>query len=158
MGFDLKPEIKQALTKMNFINKFEELSKKYSPEKVSMEDRLLDLDIAAVMKIIENLGYSVSFNKSEKFVRVEEVIQKDLVFGVNIMFPNGRADFIWEVRHNEEVRLGSPWTVYSRLLIDSNYRIQMPAFRDYNELEALLKESFEMYEEFKAILIKEYLG
>lgn len=34
----------------------------------------------------------------------------------------------------------------------------MPAFRNYDEQEELLKESFEMYEEFKAILIKEYLG
>ncbi|WP_080874146.1 hypothetical protein [Oceanobacillus timonensis] len=162
MSNDLKPEIKKTLMEMDFVRKYEELSKKYSIENIQEEERLSDIDMVLVMEIIEKiahqLGCSVSYDKKENFFRVEDTVQKELVFAVHIAIISDRVEFTWEVVHNDEVRLGRPWFSYARLLIDLNYKIRMPAFKNYDELEAILKESFDMYEEFKAILIKEYLG
>ncbi|GHT72116.1 hypothetical protein FACS1894110_26380 [Spirochaetia bacterium] len=52
--------------------------------------------------------------------------------------------------------LGDPWSVYSRLLVNPDYRILMPIYRSYDELKAILKEAVEMYEDFKQVIIDEY--
>ncbi|WP_152657716.1 hypothetical protein [Oceanobacillus sp. CFH 90083] len=158
MGFDLKPEIKQALNDIGFVKKYEEISSKYNSKKVKLEDRLIYLDIDTVIDMIEDLGYSVSIDKKEKFLKIEEEIEERLTFGVYIIIKGGTTELTWVVKRDGELRLGDPWSIYSRLLIDPKYIIRLPAFRDYDELEGILKVSFEMYEEFKAILIKEYLG
>ncbi|MET3656311.1 hypothetical protein [Sporosarcina psychrophila] len=66
------------------------------------------------------------------------------------------TDFIWVVYHNNEVRLGSPWSVYSKLLIDPRERIKKPVYQSYRELEEILKEAFLMYDDFKGELINLY--
>ncbi|WP_152657715.1 hypothetical protein [Oceanobacillus sp. CFH 90083] len=114
--------------------------------------------VEALEREAHQRGYTVTYDRRENFFRVEDVVDEELVMAVHIIFVTDRVDLIWTVVRNGEVRLGSSWTVYSRLLIDPKYRIKMPAFKNYDELEGILEESFEMYEEFKAILIKEYLG
>jgi len=74
----------------------------------------------------------------------------------NIILEYGMTEFIWVVYRNNEVSLGSPWSVYSRLLIDSSERIKKPVYRSYKELEEILKEAFLMYEDFKSELINLY--
>lgn len=45
--------------------------------------------------------------------------------------------------------LGSPWGIYAKRMIDPSYRIKMPVFGSYEDLEEILKVSFGMYEDFK---------
>lgn len=63
------------------------------------------------------------------------------------------ADLVWVVRENGELLLGEPWGIYSRRLIDANYRIKKPVFRTYEDLEDILKVAFGMYEDFKKALM-----
>lgn len=59
------------------------------------------------------------------------------------------ADLVWVVKTDNELLLGEPWGEYSRLLIDIGYRIKKPIFGTYEDLEEIVKISFEMYEDFK---------
>jgi len=59
------------------------------------------------------------------------------------------TDLVWVVRENGELLLGAPWGVYSRRLVDINYRIKKPVFGTYEDLENILKITVEMYEDFK---------
>ncbi len=59
---------------------------------------------------------------------------------------------VWVVRENDELLLGAPWGTYLRRLIDSSYRIKKPILGTYEDLEEILKITFEMYEDFKSIL------
>ena len=47
-----------------------------------------------------------------------------------------------------------PWGIYSRLMIDPDYRIKMPNFSDYDELEDILKTAFKIYEDFKQVFLE----
>lgn len=66
---------------------------------------------------------------------------------------DGMADLVWVVRENGELLLGTPWGVYSRRLIDVNYRIKKPVFGTYEDLEDILKTAFGMYEDFKLAFV-----
>ncbi|MBC1504748.1 hypothetical protein [Listeria booriae] len=153
MGIELKPEIKNALLGMNFVEQYEKLSREYSAERIGSNDRLIYCDMDEVIEIIEALGYAVSFDKQEKFFKIVEDVRRDMNFGFNISLDSGMVDFVWIVKRDGELRLGSPWSIYSRLLVDTEYRIKKPVFSNYEDLEKILKEAFKMYEEFKSILI-----
>lgn len=156
MTLELKPEIKEALIEMDFVEKYKSLSEKYSSEKVKNEDRLIYYDIDEVIDTIKDLGYDSHFEKKEKFFQIEETHEDKCVFNFNIGLDTGMADFVWVVKYDGDLKLGSPWSIYSRLLIDSNYRIKKPIFSDYEDLEEILKIAFSMYEEFKTILLTIY--
>lgn len=58
-------------------------------------------------------------------------IHKRKMLGASLSCPDrrtlsgsGMADLVWVVRENGELLLGEPWGVYSRRLIDVNYRIK----------------------------------
>lgn len=156
--FDLKPEIREALTSMEFVRKFKELSDEYSADSIPMDERLTDIDVNRVIQMVEELGYKPLYEKKEKFFHVEvcKVMQPNCQFNVTFALRDGRVELAWEVFHNGSLRLGSPWTVYSRLLIAPDYRIPLPAILSYEELEEILKINFEMYQEFQEALIALY--
>ena len=62
------------------------------------------------------------------------------------------VDLVWVVSEGGVLLLGSPWSTYSRRLIDVNYRIKKPVFGTYEDLETILKIVFGMYEDFKNAL------
>ncbi|MEC2057624.1 hypothetical protein I6J18_12455 [Peribacillus psychrosaccharolyticus] len=63
---------------------------------------------------------------------------------------------LFENRELMEVRLGSPWSDYPRLLIEASKRIKKPVYKSYEELEEILKEAFLLYEDLKFGLINLY--
>nr|EEK65510.1 hypothetical protein bcere0006_44510 [Bacillus wiedmannii] len=58
--------------------------------------------------------------------------------------------------HNNELRLGSPLSLYARLLISPDTRIKPVLFSGYNSLEKIFKIALGMYEDFKQELIPIY--
>ena len=104
------------------------------------------------MEIIQNLGYSPQFDLKEKFYKIEEVIE-EYIFGVHIILRDGLIDLVWVVKENGKLLLGAPWGTYSKRLIDAGYRIKKPIFGTYDDLEEILKVTFEMYDDFKGMLI-----
>ena len=63
-------------------------------------------------------------------------------------------ELIWAVKDKEKSIAGMPWGIYSRLMIDPDYRIKMPNFSDYDELEDILKTAFTIYEDFKQVFLE----
>lgn len=64
--FDLKPEIREALTSMEFVRKFKELSDEYSADSIPMDERLTDIDVNRVIQMVEELGYKPLYEKKRK--------------------------------------------------------------------------------------------
>ena len=69
---ELNYKIKEALTKMDFVHKYEELSNYYNDERTPIEEVLRNVDIDVVKEMIRKLGHESSYNKREKFFKIEE--------------------------------------------------------------------------------------
>lgn len=146
---DLQPKIKEALIKIDFINRYQELSNAYDNVRTSLDNRLRYIDGEEIMDIIQDLGYQVSFEPKEKFYRIEKENINHYTFGFHIALDGGMVELIWVVWENEELLLGTPWSVYSRRMIDVNYRIKKPIISNYDDFEEIMKVAFQMYEDFK---------
>ncbi|PAF18974.1 hypothetical protein [Terribacillus saccharophilus] len=157
MSLEMKPEIKVALEKIKFVDRYKLLSGKYQNNSNDVDDKLERYDIEDVKAIIKKLGYDAEFDKKEKFFKVGVLDESpNYKIWFNIILEYGMTEFIWVVYHHDEVRLGSPWSVYSRFLVDPKERIKKPVYRSYEELEQILKEAFSMYDDFKGELINLY--
>lgn len=150
---ELNPKIKNALIKMNFVQRYEEISNKFNAEKTPHNERLIYIDGEEVMDMIRDFGYSPLFNTKEKFFKIQEEQVGAFRFGVHIILDCGMVDLVWVVKESGELILGTPWSIYSRILIDANYRIKKPIFGTYEDLEEILKDTFAMYEDFKSALL-----
>lgn len=150
MSFEMKPEIKTVLEKIEFVNRYKVLSEQFRGNSNDINDRLENYDIEKVNEIFKKLGYDAAFDNKEKFFKVGVVDNSpNYLIYFNVILEYGMTEFIWVVYHNNEVRLGSPWSVYSRLLNEASKRIKKPVYKSYEELEVILKEAFLMYEDFK---------
>lgn len=154
MSFEMEPQIKTVLEKIEFVNRYKLLSDRFRGNPNDVNDRLENYNLGKVNETFAKLGYDAAFNSKEKFFKVGVVIDStNYTIWCNVILEYGMTEFIWVVYYNNELRLGSPWSVYSRLLIDPNERIKKPVYRSYEELEEILKEAFLMYEDFKFNLI-----
>ena len=150
---ELHPKIKDALLKINFVERYEKLSARFSAAKTLSDDRLIYLDGEEVMAMIRAAGYSPQFDTREKFYRIKEEHIGKYSFNIHIILRYGIAELVWVVEEDGVLLLGAPWSTYSRRLIDGNYRIKNPVFGTYEDLEEILKIVFEMYEDFKCALM-----
>lgn len=150
---ELNSKIKDALFKINFIKRYEELSNKFNAERTPSSNRLVYIDGEEVLETIQDLGYLPVFDAKEKFYKIKEEQIGKFALGVHIILQGGMVDLVWVVRENGELLLGASWGTYSKRLIDNNYRIKKPIFGTYEDLEEILKITFNMYEDFKRVLI-----
>ena len=148
---ELNPIVKSSLIKIDFIKRYETLSNQYNAERNPADERLLHIDGSEVMEIIRNLGYVPKFNSREKFFKIEEERSGEYTFGFHIILRGGSTEFVWIVKEGKEVLLGSPWGVYAKRIIDPSYRIKLPIFGTYEDLEDILRIAFGMYEDFKVV-------
>ena len=146
---ELNPIIKQALLDIDFIGRYQRLSDEYSAEKVPSKERLVYVDGDEVFEMLSKLGYESSFDSREKFFKIKEEQFGKYEFGFHISLRDGNAELIWVVREGDTVILGLPWGIYSRLMVDPDYRIKRPVYGTYDDLEHILEVAFEMYKDFK---------
>ncbi len=157
MAIEMKPEIKKVLEKINFIDRYQAMSNRFRGNSNDLDDRLGSYNIQKVIEVLKHFGYEATFDYKERFFKVGVVDHSpQYMIWFNISLEHGMTEFIWVAYYNGEVRLGSPWSIYPRLLINPSMRIKMPIFRSYEELEEILKEAFVLYEEFKWELISLY--
>ena len=150
----MNDKVKHALINMDFIKRYEELCSRFSSERTPLNERLEYVDRDEVIEILLDFGYTSRFYKKEKFFKIKEEQIGTFTFGFHIILRDGRADLVWVVRENGELLLGSPLGIYGRKLIDVNYRIKKPVFGTYEDLEDIFKAAFDMYEDFKKVLIQ----
>lgn len=151
---ELNPRIKEALVKINFVERYEKLSNTYNEKKTPSDKRLIYIDGEEVMETIQDLGYLSEFDEKEKFYKFKEERKEEFTFGFHIVLYSGMVDLVWIVKEKNDLILGAPWGTYSRRLIDPSYKIKKPIFGTYDDLQEILEIAFEMYEDFK----KAFLG
>ncbi len=150
---ELNSKIRAALIKINIVNRYEELYDRFNAERTTLSNRLVYIDGEEVMEMIRDLGYSPQFDTKEKFYKIKEEQIGALTFGFHIILRDGMVDLVWVAKENGELLIGAPWSIYSRRLIDSNYRIKKPIIGTYEDLEEILRVAFKMYEDFKDALV-----
>ncbi|RGC52334.1 hypothetical protein [Absiella sp. AM29-15] len=151
----LEPRIKQALLDMDFVGKYEKLYMRFNDDRAEMNGRLENIDIDIVMKILNELGYEAKFDRKEKFFKIKENKHGKYTYGAHIILDVGIVDMIWIVRENKKLILASPLAVYSRMLIDVDYRTKSPVIGSYEDLKEILEIEFEMFDEFRSILFEQ---
>ncbi|MBM7643125.1 hypothetical protein [Streptococcus loxodontisalivarius] len=156
--FELKPEIKQALTDMDFVQQYKNLSDEFASDIIPYDERLDNIDISRVLQIIEDLGYKSSYDRREKFFKIEcrTVHNPILRFNTHLVLREGSIELIWSVTHNHKVIMG-PDIGYLPVLIDKkNPPIPDPVVISYKELKEVLKINFDMFKQFQDLLIAYY--
>lgn len=142
-------KVREALLKINFIERYEELSNLYSDKRIPKDGRLVYVDREEVIETIHDLGYSAKFRAKEKFYQIQEEKKGGFIFGFHIILYDGTVDLVWVVKKDYEVLLEAPWGIYPKRLTGSNYIIEKPVIGDYGDLEYVLREAFIMFEDFK---------
>lgn len=148
----MNPRIADALIKIDFIRRYEELSHRFSAAKMPAVNQLERIDRKKVLGAIEKQGYSAKYYAKEKFFQIQEQIE-NMTFAVHIRFHSGRVEMIWVVRDNGELLLGRPWFEYSCELIDIDYVIKSAYAGTYETLDEILEITFGMYEDFKQAVL-----
>ncbi|ARX68490.1 TPA: hypothetical protein ROY30_003156 [Bacillus cereus] len=153
MAYDLEPEIKEVLEKIDFIQRYKALSKQFPDRENTFEN----YENEKAIEVFESLGYKARFMKKENFFIVGEVKNKDFyTFRFNISLKYGLVEFIWSARYNGEVRVGNSWDMFVKVLSNGSERLPAVCFHSYDELKEIMKIAFEMYEDFKRELIPIY--
>ncbi|QIZ44479.1 hypothetical protein BHV55_23265 [Bacillus sp. RZ2MS9] len=153
MAYDLEPEIKEVLEKIDFIQRYKALSKQFPDRENTFEN----YENEKAIEVFESLGYKARFMKKENFFIVGEVKNKDFyTFRFNISLKYGLVEFIWSARYNGEVRVGNSWGMFVKVLSNGSERLPAVCFHSYDELKEIMKIAFEMYEDFKRELIPIY--
>ena len=151
------PINRELFERINFAGRFEALSRQH-PIRPDL-DRLMILDFDLTKEILESFGYKIRYFRSERFFRAEEK-RDGYTFGFNIALNNGRAELIWDTEYNKKLvrEVTYTWRFICDLLMNVP-REQVPLypfFGDYDELEAVLRESFSLWEDFKREFLAEY--
>ena len=145
------------LNKINFAGRFEALSRQH-PIRPDL-DLLMILDFDLTKEILESFGYKIRYFRGERFFRAEEK-RDGYTFGFNIALDYGSAELIWDTECNKKLvrEVSDVWMGLYELLMNVPWEQvpRYPFFGDYDELEAVLRESFSLWEDFKREFLAEY--
>ena len=148
---------RMILNKINFAGRFEALSRQH-PIRPDL-DLLMILDFDLTKEILESFGYKIRYFRSERFFRAEEK-RDGYTFGFNIALDYGSAELIWDTECNKRLvrEVSDVWMGLYELLMNVPWEQvpRYPFFGDYDELEAVLRESFSLWEDFKREFLAEY--
>lgn len=153
---ELTRENYDLLKKIRFDVRYKELSKKNQFE-ITFENYSND----EVIKIINNLGYKSKYFKSGNFFKIEENID-NILFYLNISLKYGLTEFIiggTEVTTKEFIYGGTFGNIFKNINYfmnkEDDQTVNKPSFRNYDDLELILKEVLSIYEDFKLELLKQ---
>ena len=148
---------RELFERINFAGRFEALSRQH-PIRPDL-DRLMILDFDLTKEILESFGYKIRYFRGERFFQATEK-RDGYEFKFNIALEYGQVELIWAVfRDKKLVRpLSRIWMgLYGLLMNVPREQVPLyPFFGDYDELEAVLRESFSLWEDFKREFLAEY--
>ena len=130
------------LEKSQFMERYKALYLKYS----NRENLLEKYDPKIVKTLIENMGYKVRFYKSETFFRVH-VLKEPFKVYYNLSLKYGLVETILAIYdRNGEYQGGGPVAWLKRNEEGGAYT-RDPGFKNYDELEDILRCIFKMIED-----------
>ena len=154
----LDTRVEQALHNIDFVEKYENISKKYNRERTPKGQELDYSDGDFLMEIVELLGYKVQYDKRERFFHIELEEIGHFRFGFHFAFERGRLELIWVIYEGDKAIMGSPFASYAKWLISRDYIILDPVISDYVDFRDVMKIAFDMYEDFKQAFLKAAAG
>ena len=154
----LDTRVEQALIEINFVERYENISKKYNRERTPKGQELDYFDGDFLMEIVELLGYKVQYDKRERFFHIDLEEIGNFRFGFHFAFERGRLELIWVIYEGDKAIMGSPFASYAKWLISRDYIILKPVISSYDDFEKVMKIAFEMYEDFKQAFLKAAAG
>ena len=151
------PINRELFERINLAGRFEALSRQH-PIRPDL-DLLMILDFDLTKEILESFGYKIRYFRGERFFRAEEK-RDGYTFGFNIALDYGSAELIWDTECNKKLvrEVSDVWMGLYELLMNVPWEQvpRYPFFGDYDELEAVLRESFSLWEDFKREFLAEY--
>ena len=151
------PINRELFERINFAGRFEALSRQH-PIRPDL-DLLMILDFDLTKEILESFGYKIRYFRGERFFRAEEK-RDGYTFGFNIALDYGSAELIWDTECNKKLvrEVSDVWMGLYEFLMNVPWEQvpRYPFFGDYDELEAVLRESFSLWEDFKREFLAEY--
>lgn len=146
----------QIYKKINFTKRYEVLSNKFQ-----FEERLQYTN-ETVLKMIKDFGYTVKYINNNNFFKVEER-EHGVKFYFHICLKYSNTELITGATDikTDQFLTGSVFGRLYKLIkhaegVDLEENLKMPKFRNYEDLQEILKEAFGIYEDFKKALIEEY--
>jgi len=139
-------DVKMAIEKINFIERYRGLSSKYS---FKLNESFEHYDNNNVLAVFNRLGYKAIFNKKENFYKVvDELSWGKMQFNISLKY--GVVELIWSIWKGENLCAGGTWSMLKVQYdgVDDD-KIRKPVFRNYIDLEEILAEAFAIYEDFK---------
>lgn len=149
----LDNKLRIVLDNIDFVNRYRLLSNNFRFDSPYFSNYSNE----KVIEIMNDLGHKAKHIKSENFFKIVEK-KSDFQLQFNLSLKNGMVELIWGVWYKEQVLddVCGPWGLITQLFNKNNdERIKLPTFRNYEDLETILKEAFSIYEDFKAELIRQ---
>ena len=140
---------------IDFVNRYEVLSADFQ-----FEDRL-NYSNNEVLILIAGLGYKSKYVKSNDFFKIEET-NNGIKFYLNICLKYSNVELIIGATEiaKDYLITGSVFGRLYKLIkfaegFNVEENIKKPKFRNYEDLEIILKEAFSIYEDFKLEFYKQ---
>ena len=141
---------RELFDKIHFAERFAEISKRFPSEPENERLEILDFDLTK--EILESFGYKVRYFRSEDFFRISEK-REGYDFFFHVSFDNGHTELVWAVFQQKQLirDVSDTWKIAYRKLAGCEWEDtpRYPCFHDYDEMEEMLKECFELWEDFK---------
>ena len=151
---EFDPELFKGI---NFAERFAEISKRHPIE--PEYDLLERLDFDLTKEILESFGYKIRYFRGENFFRATEK-REGYEFRFNIILKWGGTELIWSVFHQKQLirEASDTWLTAYESLTGCKWEDvpNYPYYHDYDEMEEVLKECFELWEDFKREFLARY--
>lgn len=154
----LDTRVEKALIGINFVERYENISKQYNRERTPKGEELDYFDGDFLMEIVGLLGYKAQYDKREHFFYIDLEEIGHFRFGFHFAFERGRLELIWVIYEGNKAIMGSPFASYAKWLISRDYIILDPVISDYVDFRDVMKIAFDMYEDFKQAFLKAAAG
>lgn len=148
-------EITPIYNKIDFVNRFKNISNKYN----NFKERLTGNKKELYDVILSKYKYQIKYFKKETFYKIEENIQ-NVLFIIHLVLKDGIVEPMLYVKIGDNYM--SPDHRFDAICedLDKTYRridYPIPKYTSDKELEEILNEIFSIYEDFKSELLKHYL-
>lgn len=150
----LDNKLRLIYNNINYYTIAEQLSEQYR-----FEDRLENYSVEVVVEIIQSYGYQVKFMKKESFFKILEKCE-NYVFYFHLSLKYGLVEVIFGVTDKDKKHLaGGAISTITKLMeidrgIEKDGYMKYPSFRDYADLNDILRSYFRLYENFKQEVLK----
>jgi hypothetical protein len=143
----LQAQVEQVLLKMDFISQYKSISSSYKER-----DESFVFENDKIIEIASHIGYRIKYSKAKEFHLQEESSGFVFKFGFTIRFNS--FDFGISITNEDKgIQTSAPWGFLVQLISDGREKVSKVAFKNYADIEGILRQAFKIYEDIKKGLL-----